>query len=165
MKKLTENVNILFDCFDVRFVPPFSKNAKLSNGQKSQENRTNMDIILLCLAKPPDKQGIPLVHITYPPLSKVLCLIGKTSKCLLLMYLLVISHHGRTMRKFIKAGHDRFFMSVCHIRLLFPCSNVGFSFLQFHRLMRSTFFNKRYVNVGVVICKGYDKIKRRCGNL
>ena len=28
-----------------------------------------MDIILLFLAKPPDKHGTTLVHITYPPLS------------------------------------------------------------------------------------------------
>ena len=30
---------------------------------------TNMDIILLFLAKPLDKHGTKLVHITYPPLG------------------------------------------------------------------------------------------------
>ena len=37
-------------------------------GQNSQENRTNMDIILLILAKPLGKHGITHMHITYPPL-------------------------------------------------------------------------------------------------
>ena len=32
---------------------------------KSQENRTNMDIILFFLAEPLDKHGVTLVHITY----------------------------------------------------------------------------------------------------
>ena len=36
---------------------------------KSQENRTNMDIILLFLIKPVDKHGVTLVDITYPPLQ------------------------------------------------------------------------------------------------
>ena len=39
--------------------------------KKTGENRTNMDIILLILAKPLDKQGATLVHITYPPLISV----------------------------------------------------------------------------------------------
>ena len=37
--------------------------------KKRQENRTNMDIILLFLAKPLDKHGITLVRITYRPLG------------------------------------------------------------------------------------------------
>ena len=57
----------MFDCFGVRFVPPFSKKAKLSKWPKSRENRTNMDIILSFLAKSVDRHGITLVHITYPP--------------------------------------------------------------------------------------------------
>ena len=36
--------------------------------KKRRENRTNMDIILLILAKTLDKHGTTLVHITYPPL-------------------------------------------------------------------------------------------------
>ena len=36
--------------------------------KKQDKNRTNMDIILLFLAKPVDKHGITAVHITYPPL-------------------------------------------------------------------------------------------------
>ena len=61
--------NIVLDCFGVRCVPPFSeKEPNFQNGQKSQENRTNMDLILLFSAKPLDKHGITLVHITYPPL-------------------------------------------------------------------------------------------------
>ena len=40
--------------------------------KKNGENRTNMDIILLILTKPLDKNGTILVHITYPPLISVL---------------------------------------------------------------------------------------------
>ena len=59
----------MFDCCGVRFVSPFSKKkSNFQNGQKSRENRTNMDVILSFLAKPLDKHGITLVHITYPPL-------------------------------------------------------------------------------------------------
>ena len=59
----------MFDCCVVRFVSPFSKKkSNFQNGQKSRENRTKMDIILSFLAKPVDKHGITLVHITYPPL-------------------------------------------------------------------------------------------------
>ena len=55
--KLTKD--ILFHCFGVRFVPTFSKESQINfpNDQKSRENRTNMDIILLFLAKPLDKHG------------------------------------------------------------------------------------------------------------
>ena len=61
----------MFDCFSVRFVAPFwKKKPNFQNGQKSRKNRTNMDIILSFLAKPVDKHGITLVHITYPPLEK-----------------------------------------------------------------------------------------------
>ena len=59
----------MFDCSGVMFVPLFSKKAKLSKWPKSRKNRTNMDIILSFLAKPVDKHGITLVHITYPPLN------------------------------------------------------------------------------------------------
>ena len=49
------------------------KKPYFQNGQKNpRENRTNKDIILLILAKPLDKHGITLVHITYPPLISVL---------------------------------------------------------------------------------------------
>ena len=58
----------MFDCFGVRFVPHFQKKPSFQNGQKSQENRTNMDINLSSLAKPEDKRGITLLHITYLPL-------------------------------------------------------------------------------------------------
>ena len=59
----------MFDCYGIRFVSPFSKKKpNFQNGQKSHENRTNMDIILSFLAKPVDKHGITLVHITYLPL-------------------------------------------------------------------------------------------------
>ena len=37
--------------------------------EESLENRTNMHIILLFLAKPLDKHGTTLVHTTYPPLK------------------------------------------------------------------------------------------------
>ena len=58
----------MFDCCVVRFVSPFlKKKSNFQNGQKSRENRTNMDIILSFLAKPVDKHGITLVYITYPP--------------------------------------------------------------------------------------------------
>ena len=60
----------MFDCCGVRFVSPFSKKKpNFQNGQKSRENRTNMDIILSFLAKPVDKHGITQVRITYPPLD------------------------------------------------------------------------------------------------
>ena len=62
----------MFDCFGVRLVPLFSKKNRLSKWPKSRENMTNMDIILLFLAKPLDKHGITLVHITYPPLPSPL---------------------------------------------------------------------------------------------
>ena len=58
----------MFDCFGVRFVPHFPKKPSFQNGQKSQENRTNMDINSSSLAKPEDKRGITLPHITYLPL-------------------------------------------------------------------------------------------------
>ena len=59
----------MFDCCGVRFVSPEEeKKPDFQNGQKSHENRTNMDIILSFLSKPVDKHGITLVHITYPPL-------------------------------------------------------------------------------------------------
>ena len=47
--------------------PNFRKKPNFQNGQKGRENRTNMDIILIFLAKPLDKHGITLVHISYPP--------------------------------------------------------------------------------------------------
>ena len=47
------------------------KKSKFENDQTSQENKTNMDIILLFLAKPLDKHDITLVHITYPSLILV----------------------------------------------------------------------------------------------
>ena len=47
----------------------FRKKSNFQNGQKSRENRTNIDIILSFLAKSVDKHGITLVHITYPPLG------------------------------------------------------------------------------------------------
>ena len=53
-------------CSVVHYYSPLSKKAKLSKWQKSRENRTNMDIILLFLAKPLDTT---LVYITYPPLG------------------------------------------------------------------------------------------------
>ena len=56
----------MLDCFGVRFVPPIFEKAKPSEWPK---NRTNMDIILSFLAKPVDKHGITLLHITYPPLD------------------------------------------------------------------------------------------------
>ena len=63
-EKLTTYV--LFDCFGVKFVPPFSKkkNPYFQNDQKSLENRRNMDIIFLHSAKPLDKDGITLVYTT-----------------------------------------------------------------------------------------------------
>ena len=50
-------------------LPIFEKKPNLKNGKKSRESWTNMDIILLFLAKPLDKHGTTLVHITYPPLK------------------------------------------------------------------------------------------------
>ena len=47
----------------------FEKKPNFQNGRKSRENRTNMDIMLPFLAKPLDKHGITLVHITYLPLK------------------------------------------------------------------------------------------------
>ena len=66
LEKLTKN--ILPDCFGIKFVPLHSQKKKLLKWPKSRENRTNVDIILLFLAKPLDKHDITLVHITYPPL-------------------------------------------------------------------------------------------------
>ena len=69
----------MFDCFSVRFVSQFwKKKPNFQNGQKSRKNRTNMDIILSFLAKPVDKHGITLVHITYPPLMNIACMLFKT---------------------------------------------------------------------------------------
>ena len=51
--------------------PHFRKKAKPYERQKSQESWTNMDIILLFLAKPLDKHGTTLIHITYPPLKNI----------------------------------------------------------------------------------------------
>ena len=59
--------------------PIFEKKAKLSKWPKSRENRTNIDIILSFLAKPVDKHGTTLVHITYPPLVHGLRLMVLTS--------------------------------------------------------------------------------------
>ena len=64
----------MFDCRGVKSPPPppppiFGERPNFQNGQKSRENRTNMDIILSFLAKPVDKHGITMVHITYPPLD------------------------------------------------------------------------------------------------
>ena len=57
----------MFDCCGVKVcLSIFEKKAKLSNDQKSLENRTNMDIILSFLAKPVDKHGIPWKFIFYP---------------------------------------------------------------------------------------------------
>ena len=53
----------MFDCSGARFVPLFSKTKAFKYGQKSQENKTIMDIILLFLAKPLDNHGITLVNI------------------------------------------------------------------------------------------------------
>ena len=61
--------NILLDLFGATFVSPISKKAKLSKWPKILEDRTNMDIILLFLAKPLEKHGTTLVHMTYPPLN------------------------------------------------------------------------------------------------
>ena len=41
----------------------------LKKSQTSWENKTNMDINLLFLAKPLDKHGVTLAHITYPRLG------------------------------------------------------------------------------------------------
>ena len=49
-------------------LPILEKEPNSQNGQKSQKNGTNMDIILSFLAKSVDKHSITLVHITYPPL-------------------------------------------------------------------------------------------------
>ena len=57
-KHLTKHVLFLCDCFSIRSVPPFTN--------KSKENRTKLDIILLLLARPADKHGITLVHIANP---------------------------------------------------------------------------------------------------
>ena len=65
--KLTKN--IMFDCSGVRFVPPPPrKKPNFQNGRKSLENRINVDILFV-LAKPVDRHGITLVHMTYPPLE------------------------------------------------------------------------------------------------
>ena len=60
---------MLSDCFGVRFVPHFRKKSQTFKLAKSQENRTNIDIILLFLAKPLDKDRTTPVHITYPPIE------------------------------------------------------------------------------------------------
>ena len=58
----------MFDFIGVRFVPPISENKQnFHNDQKSWENRTNMDMILLFLAKPLDKHGI-LASVSFSPL-------------------------------------------------------------------------------------------------
>ena len=57
--------------------PHLRKKAKLSKWPKSRENRTNIDIILSFLAKPVDKHGTTLVHITYPPLINTMRKIQK----------------------------------------------------------------------------------------
>ena len=59
---------MLFDCFGATFLPHliFEK-SQTCKTEKSWENRTNMDIILLFLAKPLDKHGTTPVHITYLP--------------------------------------------------------------------------------------------------
>ena len=44
--------NILFDCSGVLLSPHFPKKPKFENDQESQENGTNMDIILLFLTRP-----------------------------------------------------------------------------------------------------------------
>ena len=60
----------MFDCCVVRLSPHFrKKKSNFLNGQKSCENRTNIDIILSFLAKPVDKHGITLVFFPYPPLQ------------------------------------------------------------------------------------------------
>ena len=47
-------------------LPTFrKKKPNIQNGQKGRENRTNMDTILLILAKPLDKNVTALVQITY----------------------------------------------------------------------------------------------------
>ena len=50
-------------------LPIFEKKSNFQSGQKSRENRTNMNIIISFEAKPVDNHGITLVHITYPPLG------------------------------------------------------------------------------------------------
>ena len=62
----------MFDCFGVRFISQTQSKQSFQNDQKGWETRTNMDIILLFLAKPLDKYGTTLVHITYPPLLAAL---------------------------------------------------------------------------------------------
>ena len=80
----------MFDCCVVRFVSPFSKKkSNFQNGQKSRENRTNMDIILSFLAKPVDKHGITLVYIPYPPLQLMSL---ESSDFSLPVFLLLTSH-------------------------------------------------------------------------
>ena len=75
----------MFDCFCMRFAAPFSeKKADLSEWKKNPgENGTNVDIILLILAKSLDKHGTTLVHITYPSLISVL---------IFAMYLKIFTH-------------------------------------------------------------------------
>ena len=69
-EKLTKNV--LFDCFGFCLLI-FEKRPNFQNGQKRQQNRTNMNITLSFLAKPQDKHGITLEHITYQPLVFLTC--------------------------------------------------------------------------------------------
>ena len=47
--------NILFDCFGARYVPHFGKSQTFKMAKKAGKNRTDMDIILLFLAKSLDK--------------------------------------------------------------------------------------------------------------
>ena len=56
----------------MRFDPHCFLKPNFQNGQQTLENRTNKNIILLILAKPLDKHGTTLVHITYSPLISVL---------------------------------------------------------------------------------------------
>ena len=62
-EKLTQNIPFTQLCPTI-----FEKMPDFQNDQRSRENRTNMDIILLFLAKQPDKHGITPLHITIPPL-------------------------------------------------------------------------------------------------
>ena len=55
-------------CFEGVTTPAPPKKISIIH-QKSWENRANMDMILLFLAKPLDKHGITPVLITYPPLE------------------------------------------------------------------------------------------------
>ena len=50
----------------------FFEKPNFQNDQKSRENGTNMDRIFLFLAKPLEKHGITLMHITYRLLFSVI---------------------------------------------------------------------------------------------